>query len=126
MLRMVLLLTCLAYACIGYGQTSPGQDGSSEPSVAASIKDKAAETSVTIHPNPSEQYLRVTIKGSGTKGKVLVYDILGKLLLDGEQFDLLAGKATWTHDVSDWRGGTYVVRVLEDESVIKTLRFVKN
>jgi len=81
---------------------------------------------VKVHPNPSSSDLYVTLSGSGTTGKVIVYDILGNILVEGESFRLSGGSNTWSHNVSGWHTGTYVVRVLQDDAVVKSLRFIKN
>jgi hypothetical protein len=81
---------------------------------------------VKIHPNPSSRDLYVTLAGNGTSGKVIVYDILGNVIVEGDRFEILQGTATWSHNVSDWHAGTYVVRILHDDDVVKSLRFIKN
>ena len=92
----------------------------------ADFHESVQQTSVKIHPNPSDHTLRVTVNDTGSLGKIQVFDILGKPVLKGKSFDLIKGEATWTHDVSGWKTGTYVVRVFIDGTVVKTLRFVKN
>ncbi len=87
---------------------------------------KPAPATVKVHPNPSSSDLYVTLSGSGTTGKVIVYDILGNILVEGESFRLSGGSHTWSHNVSSWHTGTYVVRVLQDDAVVKSLRFIKN
>ena len=81
---------------------------------------------VKVHPNPSSLDLYVTLNGSGRKGQVIVYDILGNIIVKSESFKLIDGTNTWSYNVSSWHAGTYVVRVLQDDSVVKSLRFIKN
>ncbi len=87
---------------------------------------KGKPSTVEVHPNPSSSDLYVTLRGNGNTGKVIVYDILGNVLVEGESFQLNGGSHTWSYDVSMWHPGTYVVRVLQDDSVVKSLRFIKN
>ena len=87
---------------------------------------KTEPATVKIHPNPSSNDLYVTLNGTGRTGKVIVYDILGNIVVKGETFRLVGGSTTWSHNVSAWHTGTYVVRILKDDSVIKSLRFIKN
>ncbi len=95
-----------------------------ESVVGFGLSEKAA--SVKIHPNPSSSNLYVTLKGSGSDGKVVVYDILGNEIVEGEPFQLTGGSGTWSQNVSSWNPGTYVVRIFQDGEVVKSLRFIKN
>ncbi len=96
------------------------------PSAGVKFGLRKEPASVKIHPNPSSMDLYVTLTGSGEVGKVIVYDILGNIIVRGESFRLHGGSSSWSHDVSTWHPGTYVVRVLQDGSVVKSLRFIKN
>lgn len=92
----------------------------------ADIGLNAEPATVKVHPNPSSLNLYVTLNGGGKLGRVIVYDILGNIIVKSETFKLNDGSNTWSHNVSNWHVGTYVVRVLQDNSVVKSLRFIKN
>jgi|GEM_PF-3407099 len=100
-------------------------DDIGDPTVVSRPKKEEPAT-VKVHPNPSSSDLYVTLTGNGEKGKVVLYDILGNVLVEGKTFKLTGGATTWSHNVSAWHSGTYVVRVLQDGLVVKSLRFIKN
>jgi Secretion system C-terminal sorting domain len=142
-MRIILLaLLCFPLLVIGQASTAFGLlktvDNTNESPVldliatndmtlvAVEFGIKKETSSVKVHPNPSSRDLYVTLTGRGTTGKVVVYDILANVIVESEDFQLAGGSNMWSHNVSDWRTGTYVVRVLQDDTVVKSLRFIKN
>lgn len=139
---VVLTLLCFPLCAIGQSETEFSTTRTVDFENIARLDDKAelddmhvaevkfgvktAPATVKVHPNPSSNDLYVTLNGNGKTGKVIVYDILGNILIEGESFQLTGGSNTWSHNVSAWHTGTYVVRVLQDDAVIKSLRFIKN
>lgn len=90
--------------------------------ITAGITLSQAEAQLSefrISPNPSRNYLNVTLPLLSEKVTLEVYDVLGKKLLQQELTELKS-----TFNVSEWNSGVYLVKVSTDSATL-TKRFVK-
>ena len=76
---------------------------------------------VTSYPNPVEDFLFINTASSITTGAVSVYDMLGNLLLQ----DSHATNGFFAVDVSSLSSGLYLVKVYQQEVVVKTIKCIK-
>lgn len=72
-----------------------------------------------ISPNPSKNYLNITLPNISEKVTLEVFDVLGKKLVSQELTELRSSIS-----VSKWNSGVYLVK-LSTESETQTKRFVK-
>jgi hypothetical protein len=87
---------------------------------ATAIYDlSASSTEFTLYPNPTINQIIVT--GTNKQQTALVYDITGKLVLSTS-----LNKDISTINVQELNTGTYHVQVLENNTLISTIPFVKN
>jgi len=109
------------YEYIGNGMQT---GGSAENGVAfwetlLSNEEFEINNQFLIYPNPSSTNIEIKIPRSAATNSVLVYDILGKTLIDEKLNDNYLNL-----DVSNWLEGIYLVRVTSGENV-QTKRFIK-
>ncbi|WP_375434045.1 Ig-like domain-containing protein [uncultured Hymenobacter sp.] len=77
---------------------------------------------LTLHPNPASSELHLTLTAPLQKGQVTVYSAIGSLIMT----KTLDGALGTTLDVSGLPKGTYVLKVIGENSQPQTRRFVKN
>ena len=87
------------------------------------------ETNVTrliLGPNPANKIIYMNASGlNGKKGKIKVFDAMGKMIFSNEQFIFNSGYAWLEIDVSLYASGLYIVH-LETEKEMLSGKFVKN
>ena len=76
---------------------------------------------VTSYPNPVEDFLFINTSSSNTTGAVSVYDMLGNLLLQ----DSYSTNGFFAIDVASLSSGLYLVKVYQQEVVVKTIKCIK-
>jgi hypothetical protein len=87
---------------------------------ATAIYDLSASSNeFTLYPNPTINQIIVT--GTNKQQTALVYDITGKLVLS-----TTLNKDISTINVQELNTGTYHVQVLENNTLVSTIPFVKN
>ena len=76
---------------------------------------------VTSYPNPVDDFLFINTSSSNTTGAVSVYDMLGNTLLQ----DSHSTNGFFAIDVSSLSSGLYLVKVYQQEVVVKTIKCIK-
>lgn len=77
-------------------------------------------SSLILYPNPSSRILNIELKNSITKGKIKVYDLLGKQVFRQS----ITSDTISQIDVSDWDSGLYVIKMTSENGEV-TKRFIK-
>jgi hypothetical protein len=87
------------------------------------------ETNVTrlmLGPNPANKIIYMNASGlNGKKGKIRVFDSMGKMVFSNEQLIFNSGYAWQEIDVSFYASGLYIVH-LETEKEMLSGKFVRN
>lgn len=73
----------------------------------------------SISPNPAKSRLNIILPAGMTNAKVAVFDVLGKMVYNGEISNLSS-----SINVSTWNSGVYLVKVSASD-VTQTKRFIK-
>lgn len=84
-----------------------------------SVNDKKAENLITLYPNPSQDYFKLSAPQSMLGAKATVYSSLGVVI---DTFILTASNIE--NDISDYAKGTYII-VIESTDKNEVHRFVK-
>ncbi len=84
---------------------------------AVSIEEKE-ELAFTVYPNPANNYINLTTKGTDGTSLLKITDVFGKVVYEESISE------TKKLDVSDFKNGVYLLTVIEDGNAIKTKRIV--
>ena len=82
------------------------------------VSDFAAADFVRVWPNPSEGVFHFST--NLVQGQVVVYDVYGKILIVNEIID-----NTFDLNLSGYADGMYLLKVMDGQSVIRTLKLLK-
>ncbi len=77
------------------------------------------ENTISVYPNPATN--NVTISSTENLQSIAIYDILGKQI-----FTKTSNNSSETIDVSSFDNGVYFARILSENSVLSTIKIVKN
>jgi hypothetical protein len=80
----------------------------------------AAEENISVYPNPAGNKLTVIIPPSSGNAVISIYDAGGKLMHTGR-----LNNATNDLNISSYRSGLYLVRILRDGTIIKSVKIIK-
>lgn len=77
-----------------------------------------------IAPNPSEDFMDIYTSGISGEVTIHVFTLVGKKLCSFKP-QVLNGDLLLHTDVSSWLPGTYLVRLEQNSTVLKTMRFIR-
>jgi hypothetical protein len=79
------------------------------------------KVNISLYPNPTADLLHLSITSAGlTNTELIITDILGQ-----EIYSLSVAQSETTHDISRLASGIYTWRVVQNNSIIKTGKVVK-
>ena len=97
-------------------------DGKTTYSSIVSISIAASESVLTAYPNPTVSYLNLQIANASAKKLIYaIYSLDGKLVVQQKITDNLT-----TIGTSNLVSGTYILRVANNNAVIKSFKIIKN
>lgn len=91
-----------------------GVTGISEPSFEKS--------SITIRPNPTQNFLTVSSSTNERIESIEIFDIVGQLV---KRIDKVGSQTISTIDVSDFQDGTYLLQLVASNGQTVTTKFIK-
>lgn len=98
------------------------EDGSHAYSAVVTVTRTAARKVAHVYPTITTDNLQVSVEHAGAMRQVLVWDMMGKQML---QKVLDQNILHHTLDVSNLRGGSYVLVLLDEQGQRQTTRFMK-
>ena len=80
---------------------------------------------ITVHPNPANNngYLSFNAKEDASL-QYAIYDMLGKQLFLSEEVNISVGKTSISLPINELKNGMYFVKLLINEKVPETIRFI--
>lgn len=85
--------------------------------VTADVKEKSP-VSISIYPNPANDFIQVALQGTTGENKVRMVDILGNVVLEEKM------NQTKKFDISGLKNGVYVLTVYSNGSLMQTRRMI--
>lgn len=93
------------------------------PRIVANAYEQTSTTELSIYPNPATEIVNLSFEADiNTKGEVLIYDQLGKLVISMNQFDIVNDMQL---NISNLSNGFYIIAIVADEQRY-TARFIVN
>lgn len=80
--------------------------------------DEIEELSFAVYPNPANEVINISTKGTDGNSTLRITDVLGKVVLQESIFE------TKKLDVSDFKNGVYLINVIENGTTTKSKRIV--
>lgn len=121
-----LLLCFLCFPMLMAAQSvSSGSESSREEGISESFDgDDTVTSGFWIAPNPSDEFIDIYASGISGEISIHVFTILGKKLYSFRPQGL-RDKLLLHEDVTSWLPGTYLVRLEQNGTVLKTMRFIR-
>ena len=120
-MKTFLSLLCFGFCLVAYAQTVQlAKNNNSNQLFAQNTEQDTMALSFNISPNPSQEFLKITLnKKSLDQAVVKVYNVLGTLVYEQKVTSLETGIV-----VSSWKNGVYIVLIKNSKSEVAR-RFIK-
>ena len=99
-----------------------GEEGDCLERQITSTKQTTSSTEIKIHPNPSKDFINISIPENHQANKVQVFDQLGRMIIE-QELDLF--ESAHRVDCNGLDNGMYIVKVSTEEGDILVGKFLK-